>query len=381
MSVTASAVLIACGGGSDTPTTGPQTTQLNPVASASASVASSIGATLIAGASADEEVYNLAADIGDTWQLVLNNKTNTYRIMVLISQFGLTDTTAAPFTRITAGTIITITGPTGSGFSVQIDTHTKTVGGTVRMGVKNATVAGSGYNVANTALLAGNYFYMGATRNVSNGGFPDNPLGSFIVAANGTDITVCDEGIVVNNACAAIPGSGSSYIKTVLLKANKDSSTGLIRLTQGGNNFGVLHVSAGDRGPVLILDRFGPSDDFVPVLRTGVIFAGKSMKLAGTEFNGTFNCSTNGSDVANVVVTGTTYTVKDLQRNINNSGTLQYNKVPNDNGSSAIDLDGVAIAQNKGETLAQASLVLPLSSSLAVLSRGDGYLDICRRAS
>ena len=380
LSVTAAAVLVACGGGSDTPTAAPQPTQTDPVATASASVASSIGATLIA-ASADEEVYNLAADIGDTWQLVINNRTNTYVIKVLKSQFRLTDATAAPFTRITAGTIITITGPTGSGFSVQIDTRTKTVSGNARMGVINATVAGSGYNVADTKLLAGNYFFMGATRNVSDGGFRDNPIGSFIVSANGTDITVCDEGIVVNNACAAIPGTNSPFIRTLALKVSKDSSTGLIMIKDGLKDFGVLHVSAGDRGPVLILDRFGLSNDPIPVLRTGVIFAGKSMKLAGTEFNGTFNCSTNGSDFANIVVTGPTYTVKDLQRNISNSGTLQYNKVVGGNGLLAIDLDGAAIAKNNNETLSEASKVLPLSSSLAVLTRNDGVLEICRRAS
>ena len=107
----------------------------------------------------------------------------------------------------------------------------------------------------------------------------------------------------------------------------------------------------------------------------------KPAKLAGTEFNGTFNCSVNGIDSAIAVVTGNTYTVKDAQRNTNNTGTLQYNKVVSGNGLSAIDLDGAAIAKNVNETLAQASLVLPLSSSLAVLSRGDGTLDICRRAS
>ena len=381
LSVTAAAALVACGGGggdSSTPVVGGAPTT---VESSSAAVAASIGATLIAGASADEEVYNLAADIGDTWQLVLNNKTNKYVIKVLKSQFGLMDATAADFTRITAGTIITITGPTGSGFSVQIDTRTKTVSGNIRMGVYNATVAGSGYNVANTTLLAGNYFYMGATRNVLDGGSRDNPVGSFIVAANGTDITVCDEGIVVNNACAAIPGTNSPFIRTVALKVSKDSSTGLIMIKDGLKDFGVLHVSAGDRGPVLILDRVGPNNDPIPVLRTGVFFAGKSMRLAGTEFNGTFNCSTNGSDFANIVVTGTTYTVNDTQRNISNSGTLQYNKVVGGNGLLAIDVDGAAIAKNNNELLSDASLVLPLSSSLAVLTRNDGVLEICRRAS
>ena len=385
LSVMAAAVLVACGGGgSDSPTNGSQTVQPNPVVAdtvqtASITVATNIGATLIAGASADEEVYNIAADIGDTWQLVLNNKTNTYVMRVLSTQYGLTSTSAAGFTKTTDGAFTTIIGTAGTALAVQIDTRTKTLAGNATVGIKKATVSGSGWNVANTTLLAGNYFFMGATRNVSNGQFRDNPVGSFIVAANGTDITVCDRGIVVNNACAALPNSGAQVISSKLLKVSKDSATGLIMVKDGTKDFGVLHVSAGDRGPVLILDRFGLNDD--NVLRAGVIFAGKVMKLAGMEFNGTFNCSTNGSDFANVVVTGTTYTVKDLQRNISNSGTLQYNKAVNGDGLLAIDVDGAVIAKNNNELLAQASLVLPLSSSLAVLSRRDGTLDICRRAS
>ena len=186
---------------------------------------------------------------------------------------------------------------------------------------------------------------------------------------------------MVNNACAAVPGTSSTLIKTLALKVSKDSSTGLIMIKDGLKDFGILHVSAGDRGPVLILDRFGLSNDPIPVLRTGVIFAGKSMKLAGTEFNGTFKCSINRSDFANIVVTGTTYTANDPQRNISNSGTLQYNKVVGGNGLLTIDLDGAAIAKNNNETLSEASKVLPLSSSLAVLTRADGTLEICGRAS
>lgn len=382
LSITAAAALMACGGGGSAPVVAapviPVAVVVDPVTAASTTVATNIGATLIAGASSDEEVYNLAADIGDTWQLVLNNKTSTYVMRVLNSQFGLTSTTSAGFTKTTVGSITTISSTTGSALSVQIDTRTKTLVGNAMVGSKKATVTGSGYNVANTTLLAGNYFFMGATRNVFNGLFRDNPVGSFIVAANGVDITVCDGNVVVNGACAALPG-GTPVIRSKLLKVSKDSATGVLILKDGTRDFGVLHVSAGDRGPVLVLDRFGVNDD--NVLRAGVIFAGKAVKLGGTEFNGTFNCSTNGNDSANVVVTGSTYTVRDVQRNTNNSGTLQYNKVKSGNGLSAIDLDGAAIAQNKDETLAQASLVLPLSSSLAVLSRGDGTLDICRRAS
>lgn len=388
LSITATAVLMACGGGGDTPAAAAPVAQVapppvavvvDPVTAASNTVASNIGASLIAGASSDEEVYNLAADIGDTWQLVLNNKTNTYVMRVLNSQFGLTSTTSAGFTRTTVGSITTISGTTGSALSVQIDTRTKTLAGNAMVGFKRATVTGSGYTVADTKLLVGNYFFLGATRNVSNGQFRDNPVGSFIVAANGVDITVCDRGIVVNNACAALPNSGAQVINSKLLKVSRDSVSGVLMLKDGTRDFGVLHVSAGDRGPVLIIDRFGFNDE--NVLRAGVIFAGKPTKLVGTEFNGTFNCSSNGSDSANVVVTGSTYTVKNLQRNTNNSGTLQFNKVVSGNGLSTIDLDGAVILKNNDELLSQASLVLPLSSSLAVVSSGDGTLDICRRAS
>ncbi len=407
LSLMASPALIACGGGSSvtptastastaatgTPATGttPATdtpaagstpvasVSADPISVASGAVATAAGATLIASASSDEEVYNLAADIGDTWQLILNNKTNTYVMRVLNSQYGLTSTTSAGFTKTTVGSITTISGTTGSALSVQLDTRTKTLAGNATVGSKKATVSGSGYNVTDTKLLAGNYGFMGSVRNVANGQFRDNPVGSFIVAANGVDITVCDKGIVVNNACAAVPNSGAQVISSKPLKVSRDSATGVLMLKDGTRDFGVLHVSAGDRGPVLIIDRFGLNDD--NVLRAGVIFAAKPAKLAGTEFNGTFNCSVNGIDSAIAVVTGNTYTVKDAQRNTNNTGTLQYNKVVSGNGLSAIDLDGAAIAKNVNETLAQASLVLPLSSSLAVLSRGDGTLDICRRAS
>lgn len=376
-SLAAAAVLMACGGGSNPPPSAGGN-PVDPVSEASIKTATAIGAETIAGASADEKVYNMAADIGDSWQLVLNNKTNTYVMKVLSTQYGLVSTAAASFTKTTVGSLTTIKSSTGTALAVQIDELTNTLAGNATVGTKRASVSGSGYKVAGTSLLAGNYFFMGATRNVSNGLFRDNPIGSFVVAANGTDITACDRGIVVNGACAAVPNSGAQTINSKLLKVSKDSATGLLMVKDGVKDFGVLHVHAGDRGPVLILDRFGFNDE--NVLRAGVIFAGKAVKLAGTEFNGTFNCSINGVDSANVVVTGAAYTVKDLERNTSTGGTLLYNKVVSGDGLSTIDLNGAAIAQNAGETLSQTALVLPLSSSLAVVSH-DGVLDICRRAS
>lgn len=190
-------------------------------------------------------------------------------------------------------------------------------------------------------------------------------------------MTLCDQGIVVNGACAVLPGSGIQTVNSKTLTVSKDGGNGVLRRNDGVKDFGALHVSAGDRGPVLILDRFGFNDD--NVRHTGVIFAVKPSKLAGTEFDGTFNCNTRGNDGASVVVTGTSYTVKDLMRGTTNTVTLTCNKIANTSGVS-IDLDGTAIAQNKGATPAQGSLMRPLSSSLAVLSHADGALDIRRKA-
>lgn len=381
LSLIATAALVACGGGgSGTTATTPATTPVaavDVVADGSAAVATNIGATVIAGASSDEEVYNMAADIGDSWQLVLNNKTSQYVIKVLKSQYNLTTSTPATFTKTTVGTVTTVKDASGSAMSVQIDTRTKSVAGNVTVGGRAASVSGSGYAIADASKLAGTYFFAGSTRNI-DGQFRDTPLGSFIIAANGTDITVCDRGIVVNGACAVVPSSGRTTVATKSLKISKDSA-GLLRITDGTKDFGILNVSAGDRGPVLVIDRFGPNDDIPAILRTGVFFAAKSAKLAGSEFNGTWTCSNSGSDFATLTVSGTTYSI--ASKSATNQGTLQYNKVVN-NLNVAIDLDGVLIAKNNTEQLADSVLVLPLSSSVVVVVESSrSLLNICRKGS
>lgn len=91
------AALVACGGGA---------TAAAPNADAAATAASlatarNMGATVITGASSDEETYNLAADVGDSWQPVLDHKASTYVVKLLASPFNLNTTTAASFTKIT----------------------------------------------------------------------------------------------------------------------------------------------------------------------------------------------------------------------------------------------------------------------------------------
>ena len=385
LSLVAAAALVACGGGGgDGGSATPVTPTADAVTTASAATATSIGATVIAGASSDEEVYNLAADVGDSWQLVLNNKTSQYVIKVLKSQYNLNSSTAATFTKTTVGTVTTVKDASGSALSVQIDTRTKTVAGNVTVGSKTATVSGSGYAIADVGKLAGNYFFAGSTHNVSNGQWRDTPLGGFIIAANGTDITVCDGSIAVNGVCTAVSAS-SPVISSKALKIVKDGA--LLRIMDGTKDFGVLNVSAGDRGPVLIIDRFGLNDDTPAILRAGVFYGAKSAKLAGTEFDGNWTCSSGGADLGTLVVSGTAYTV--TANKVSQQGVLQYNKAYVARTNSTADVNGILIAKNNNEALGEASLVLPLSSSLAILVDSpaadstqlgtDKNINVCRK--
>lgn len=385
LALAASAALVACGGGSSTATLAPPAATVNlpsvdAVVAASDALVTSIGATLIAGA-ADEEVYNVTADIGDSWQLVFNNKTNTYVTKVLNSQFGLKQSAPAAFTKTTVGTTTSIKDAGGTALSIQIDTRTRTLSGKVTLGAKTATVAGSGYAVTDTSKLAGTYFYGGSTRDLS-GANRSADLGSFTLAANGT-IVLCDGGIFSGNAC--VKPNDSTSLPTRELKVSRDSA-GLLRVRDANNSdFGALHVSSGDRGAILVLDYFGK--DTSGATRTGVIFASKAnVKLAGTEFDGTWVCSTGGKDVVQVVATASTLSLTDLELNKPaNAGTLSYNKVVTGTGGAGareISFDGVISAKNNNETVADAVVILPLSSSLAiVVEPNDNIVDVCRKKS
>lgn len=386
LALVASAALVACGGGSSgTATLAPPVATINlppvdAVVAASDAIVTSIGAALIAGA-ADEEVYNVTADIGDSWQLVFNNKTNTYVTKVLNSQFGLTQSASAAFTKTTVGTITSIKDAGGTALSVQIDTRTRTLSGKVTLGTKTATVAGSGYAVTDTSKLAGTYFYGGATRDLS-GANRNAELGSFTLAANG-DVVLCEGGIFVVNSC--VKPVDSTSLPTKALKVTRDS-LGLLRVRDASNaDFGALHVSSGDRGAVLVLDRFGKGPS--GAIRTGVIFASKAnVKLSGAEFNGTWLCSVGGKDVVQVVATDGTLSLTDLEQNKPaNAGTLSYNKVVTGVGSASareIPLDGVISAKNNSEAVGESVVILPLSSSLAIVVEPvDSIVDVCRKKS
>ncbi len=129
---------------------------------------------MIAGANADESVYDVAAEIGDTWRITFDNAKKTFSVKVLSTQFGLIDRSGS-YTAVTTGNITTYTG---TDLNLTVDARTRLLTGTIKLGSMSSNVSGTGYAATDVAKLAGNYIFLGAMRNASNGGCPFNPKGS-----------------------------------------------------------------------------------------------------------------------------------------------------------------------------------------------------------
>lgn len=370
LAVSAALALAACGGGGDgsgSSTAGSGTPAApapqDAVSQSSAALVAQTGATAVPGTTASAQAFDLTADIGDTWRLVLNQN-GTFTIKVLSTQYNLTDTSGT-FTQSASGNIVTFIGANGS-FTLKLDTRTQTVSGTVTLGSRTSGVAGSGYTVpADATKLAGDYFYIGATRNASNGGSPSFVGGTFRIAANGTDMTLCDSGLInASGACDAVAGSNSPG--QFALKLVKSTSDGLTHVQLAGSDFGLLSFQAGDRGPVLVIDRFGYNQATPPVLRTGAVYAAKQRVLAGTEANGSWECMDHGTLIGTVTFNGTTVQTADTSGQPT-AETLYYNNISTNTG--LVSVNGAAASVVNGQAASAGVIVLPLSSSLLVVER------------
>jgi len=370
---TVAVALAACGGGDGGSNTGASTsggsttttTQQDAVGQSSAALVAQVGATAVPGTTSTAQAFDLTADIGDTWRLVLNQD-GSFTIKVLSTQYGLTDISGT-YTQSTSGSFTTYTGTSTNGsFTLKLDTRTRIIGGNVVLRTRNSSVAGSGYSVpSDTAKLAGDYFYIGTTRNASDGSSPSFVGGTFRVAANGTDITLCDGGLVnASGTCDA--AAGSSAPNQLALKLVKNATDGLTHVQLSGSDFGVLSFHAGDRGPVLVIDRFGYNQAATPVLRTGVIYAGKQQVLSGTELNGTWACTDRGTSIGTVAINGTTVKTTDSS-GTSTAETLYFNDISTNSGLVAVN--GAATSVVNGEPASAGVIMLPLSSSMFVVER------------
>ncbi|NHQ91886.1 hypothetical protein [Janthinobacterium lividum] len=367
------AALSACGGGSDggtpeAPVTPPVvvTPVADPVTLASQAVAAQAGLAVIAGANADETVYDVAADIGDTWRITFDNAKKTFSIKVLSTQFNLSDRSGT-FSATSTGNITTYTG---TDLSLSVDARTRLLTGTVKLGGMNSSVSGSGYAATDVAKLAGSYIFLGAMRNASNGGDRFNPKGSLKVAADGS-AQLCNGGVFnAQGVCSAV--SPQLEAENASLTLVRDAARGLIVARQGQQDFGIVHVHAGDRGLALFIDRYSRNQQ--NVLRVGTIVATKQQKI-GTEIAGSYACAAPGIS-AKIVVAGSTATITNNTAGKTHAETITVNKLGL--GAQAVDFDGIAVFKDPADVPADYSMFMPVSSSMAVeFSTDRSYMGTC----
>ncbi|MNK52978.1 hypothetical protein D3C87_719240 [compost metagenome] len=367
------AALSACGGGSDggtpaAPVTPPivVTPVADPVTVASQAVAAQAGLTVIAGANADETVYDVAADIGDTWRITFDSAKKTYAIRVLSTQFGLSDRSGT-FSATTTGHLTTYTA---TDFSVTVDARTRLLTGTVKLGNMHSNVSGTGYAVTDVAKLAGNYIFLGAMRNASDGGDRFNPKGSLKVAADGS-AQLCNGGMFnAQGVCSAV--APQLEAENASLTLVRDAARGLIIARQGDQDFGIVHAHAGDRGLALFIDRYSRNQQ--NVLRVGTIVAAKQQKI-GAEIAGSYACAAPGIS-AKIVVAGSTATITNNTAGKTHAETIAINKLGL--GAQAVDFVGIAVFKDPADVPADYSMFMPVSSSMAVeFSTDRSYMGTC----
>lgn len=368
------AALSACGGGSDggtpaAPVTPPVvvTPVADPVTVASQAVAAQAGLAVIAGANADETVYDVAADIGDTWRITFDSVKKTYAIRVLSTQFGLSDRSGT-FTASTTGNLTTYTA---TDFSVTVDARTRLLSGNIKLGSMVSTVSGTGYAVGDVARLAGSYIFLGAMRNASNGGDRFNPKGSLRIAADGA-AQLCNGGVFnAQGVCSAV--SPQLEAENASLTLVKDAKNGLLVARQGGQDFGIVHVHAGDRGLALFIDRYSRNQE--NVLRVGTIVAAKQQKI-GTEINGSYACAAEGGTTGKIDIADNVATITNNGTGKVHAENVTLNKLGL--GAQAVDFDGIAVLKDPADVPADYSMFMPLSSSMAVeFSTDRSYMGMC----
>ncbi|SDH99593.1 hypothetical protein [Janthinobacterium sp. YR213] len=371
------AALSACGGGSDggapeapiTPpvVVTPAVPPADSVTVASAAVAKEAGLSVIAGASADESVYDVAADIGDTWRITFDHVKKTYAIRVLSTQFGLSDRSGT-FTASSSGNL---TIYTATDFSVAVDARTRLLSGNIKLGNMVSTVSGTGYAVGDVAKLAGSYIFLGAMRNASNGGDRFNPKGSLKISADGA-AQLCNGGVFsAQGVCSAV--SPQLEAENASLTLVKDAKNGLLVARQGGQDFGIVHVHAGDRGLALFIDRYSRNQE--NVLRVGTIVAAKQQKI-GTEINGSYACAAQGGATGKIDIAGNVATITNNGTGKVHAENVTLNKLGL--GAQAVDFDGIAVFKDPADVPADYSMFMPLSSSMAVeFSTDRSFLTTC----
>lgn len=347
--------LAACGGGggdddNDPPAAPPPETPATPetpppvdaVTQASLDTATRLGLAPIAGNAGKVRVYDVVADIGDTWRLTLDMETGAYTLKVLHTVYGLTDTSGT-FTQSTNGSFITLTGASGA-FTLLIDERTRTIAGAMAVGGKSATVSGTSYAVpTDVAVLAGTYTMLIAAHNIPTAPEPgDDPYpvmyqvlpGAVQLRADGTAV-ICIQGtgVTPEGLCSVpnVEGEEPDNAPGLPAKLALNATDGEYHVSSQGNeeveaNFdlGILRVQASDFGPMLTLDLSAENG----IGAAGVTYLAPQRPLAGNEVDGAWQCSMGGKSTGTVAINGTALQQTDAT-GAQQTSTLNYNEISN----------------------------------------------------
>lgn len=395
------------GGGGSASTTTPSTYD---IAAASTATASSVGFGPISAGTADtaivsgaDRIADMTASVGDTWRLIFNSSTNAFALKAISSAYGLSGSSPiGTLTKSVSGNIESYTGnfgtatqPNSGSVSIQYDTRTRSLIGSVTWINSAGTsitsdVTGTSMATNSTSIsgLAGNYVFANQARNQSDGQNKASTAGTLNIDSTGI-VSFCPGLKFSNGACLKLDGTaptdGSQDPVTAQLTAT--SGAALTLTTHGtktfdfGSNTDVkVLVQAGDLGPVLVIDQDWLNSS--SIRRTGVMVAARIGTIDSAKFAGTFNCPTVqiGSEPAGATLTVTSTTFSGQKNSSTATANVALNKIYDVGSAVERDFAGAfhMTGTFNGATLHQFGFAL--SSSLFVFQNADGTrLNFCHR--
>lgn len=381
LSLLAVASLTACGGDSDSPTSenvSPTPSMDTSVATSASSNADAMGGINISSDNT-KEIFDLVADIGDSWQIKLDKIAKTFDLTVIKSQYGLKAISGTFTSDSTSGSrtsykLSTISAPSIG--ALITDSSTQSVTGTMTVGDVSASVSGTAKQATELKKLAGTYNFMMATRNLtpSNGNFNrDMAAGQILISPDGTTATMCHGGVFQNGVCTSLD---TSVPETASLKLALDS--GRISVKVGDLDFGTATVLASNLGKALQLDQFGLNQE--GVMRTGVAYLAEAKTLDARALNGQWLCTAQGKPWNTLTASGETGSSKNLATGTVMDATFKFNKI-NTHEGKLLDVAGFISGGARTDGVSDYTLILPVSSTLVVNETDGSLLRVCGKTS
>lgn len=379
LSLAACAALAACGGGGSTDNSATPSKDTVIGEAASTNIGNSGGSLLSTNSSL--ETYDLIADIGDTWQLVLDKTKNKYTLSIVQSAYGLVNTsngTEGTFSQKTTSgsrTTYSLIPNGGSATELTTDSSTKTIAGNLKVGALNATVSGTAYKATDLSKLAGIYNFIQAAHDVRSNAASisrDTTAGQIRISSDGTTATACVDGTFSNNSC-----SGSSEDPKTF-KFALDNAGRVVIKQSDDKPFGIATVVASNLGKALVIDQRNTNQ--ANVERTGTWYLAEAKTLSNTSFDGQWRCAGQGADGNAITVNGATGKTTNLITNATMDAVFKYNQVSTASGLQSVS--GFMAGGASSDKESDYNLFLPISSTMGINELGDDQLlRICYKTS